>query len=141
MALPDPLTLNASAFTGVSAAVDHNLWKWLNDGTLRTAPSLAGTTPQELDIRHTKVKRGKHTYIRSTIGLKRTGIVPTGGTSSDQALEHSVRLTIDRPTDGTAVPQTAVLKQWGELYSVFGTTLSTGGTPSSNVNKFLAQEP
>lgn len=141
MALTDPLTLNANAFTGVSLAVDHNIQKWLADGTLRTAPSLSGSTPQELDIRHTKVKRGKYTYIRSTIGLKRSGIVPTGGSSSDVPLEHSVRLTIDRPTDGTAVPVTAILKQWGELYSVFGVTLSTGGIPSTNVSKFLGQEP
>lgn len=141
MALAETLTLNANAFTGVNAPVDHSIAKWLNDGVLRTAASLANTTPQELDVRHNKVKRGRHTYNRSTIGLKRSNIVATGGTSSDPTLEHSVRLTIDRPTDGIAVPQVAIHKQLGELLSVFGPTLATGGIPSTNLGKFLGLEP
>lgn len=141
MAFTDPLTLNANAFTGVSLAVEHAETQRVNGGSIRSAPSLANSTPQELDIKHQKVKRGRYTYVRSKIGLTRKGIIPTGGTSLDPELSHSVYLVLERPTDGTAVPTTAILKQWGELLSVFGVTLSTGGTPSTNVAKFLNMEP
>lgn len=141
MAFTDPLTLNATAFTGVSAAVDHAETQRLAGGSIRSAPSLVNSTPQELDIKHQKVKKGRYTYVRSTIGLTRTGIVATGASALDPTLDHSIRLVLVRPIDGTAVPTTAILKQWGELLSVFGVTLSTGGTPSANVAKFLNMEP
>lgn len=137
----DTLTLNANAFTGASAAVDHSLIEVVGGTSLRSAPALALTTPQVLDIKHQALKRGRFPYTRSTIGLTRSNVPATGVDPSLGTLSHSVRLVIDRPDDGVAVTPAMITKLWGELLSVFGVSLASGGVPTAAVLKFLNKEP
>lgn len=136
------LTLNANAFTGVSAAKIASL---VSTGpgytSLRSVASLSNTTPLELDVQHQVVKRGKAKYIRSTVGLKRRLIAPTTANPEGvTSYETSARIIMERPETTGVVTTAEVVTQLGELLSVFGVSLSSGGNPTTAMEKFLNRE-
>lgn len=128
------ITLNANAHTGVNNPIlvsrrAGNLSKW-------TAPSLVNSSPLELDIQHTEVKKGKSVYIRSTIGLTRKELPTTGG----DLVSSTTRIIIERPKDPSAISTLELVTQLGQLFSILGITLYSGASPTTNMLKMFNQE-
>lgn len=142
MALTSDITLNASAFTGVSAAsAAAEISRGPGFQSLRGVTALANTTPKMLDIQHTEVKRGRAKYYRSTIGLVKSNIaVPEANPEGVISYQFGWRLVLERPVLNGVVTEAEICTQLGELLSVFGASLSVGGVPTTNVHKFLARE-
>lgn len=141
MSLASDLTLNANAFTGVSAAKTA---AFVTSGpgyqSLRAIAAVANTTPTELVIKHQEVKRGKAVYVRSMIGLSRSNVPPTEANPENVlGYSHQWYLVLERPKQGV-VTDSDVVTQLAELLSVFGVSLSSGGVPTTNIGKFLARE-
>lgn len=136
------LTLNANAFTGVSTPRVHSLISIEGSRSTRSCAALATTTPSVLDVQHGEAKKGKATYLRSTVGLRRSEI-PAGASPAEdvKAYEHSVRITIERPKNTTVISSAEIATQLGELLSVFGISLSVSGVPTAALTKFLNKEP
>lgn len=147
MAYSEGITLNPQAFTGENAGATIGSLSRTGDGSNnKSLWALSGTTstqPVHLDIQHQEIKKGKATYIRSTIGFTRKNLTaPTGDPESTGANGYSsmVRLTIERPKISGVIADILVVSDIGRLLSFFGVTLATSGTPNSAVAKFLNRE-
>lgn len=129
------ITLNANAHTGVNAPLVVS--RQLGNASKWSAPSLINTTPLELDVQHTEVKKGKDLYIRSTIGLVRKELLSTTGSG---LVSSTARLIIERPKDPTAISTLEIATQLGQLLSVLGVTLYSGSSPTTALLKLINRE-
>lgn len=136
------ITLNANPFTGVNVARIHALTSITGSKSMRKCAALASTTPSELDVQYGEVKKGKATYLRSTVGLRRSEISPGATPSEDvSGYEHSWRIICERPKNTTVITASEIATQLGELLSFFGVSLSVAGVPTANLEKFANGEP
>lgn len=140
------ITLNQQAGTGVNLGKVAALQQGptTTNGTtfsVRSVASQVNTTPLELDVQHQQIKRNGAKYWRSTVGLRLGGIAPPVA-NPEGVVDYGTecRIVLTRPSLTGVITDAAIAAHMAELVSFFGATLSTSGTPSAALQKFLNRE-
>lgn len=141
------ITVNPNPYTGDNLGNTLTRISLEGDGeTVLGLHRMSGTTsaqPVDIEIQHSTIKRGKAKYVRSTIAIIRKKMTaPTDNPEGvgAEGYNNTWRLINERPLIASVLTDALCVQDLGRLLAFFGTTLSTGGTPSGPVQKFLNKE-
>lgn len=140
-------SVNPNAYTGQNLGRTLTNLKRDSDGTTASGLyAMSGQTssnPVYFEVKHSDIRKGKVVYQRSTIAVLRKGIsAPVGDPEAVGPDGYSVvtRLIVEKPKLSGVLTDGAVCDDIGFLWSFFGTTLATSGTPNGVVGKFLQRD-
>lgn len=107
------ITINPSSTGGANA---NNLYKLIgfptNDSSLRRVTATAGTTPEELTVKHQSLKRGALTYQRHLLRVDQTFIDSIQG-----PVKVAAWVVVEHPQGVSAVALTQQNEVLGRLHA------------------------